>query len=177
MNATRQRRRRGWRPLLEVLEDRLAPAAFTVNSTGDTGTGSGTAGDLRFCVNQADANPGSTIQFDPTLFAAAQTITLNGTALPDLTQNTQVNGPAAGVTVNAAGKSRVFAIDTGTAVGISDLSVTGGVATGLGGGGMLNPGHADVDQLHSQRQLRPRSRLQSGRQWGRTRQLRLRDTP
>jgi hypothetical protein len=132
MNATR--RRRGWRPRLEVLEGRLVPANFTVNSTGDTSAGSGTAGDLRFCITQADANPGSTIGFDATVFTTAQTITLNGTALPDLTANTQITGPAAGVTVNAAGKSRVFVIDTSVAVVIANLTITGGSFSGQGGG-------------------------------------------
>jgi CSLREA domain-containing protein len=149
MNATRKyRRRRGWRPLLEVLEDRLVPAnTYTVNALTDTGAGSGLAGDLRFCVTRADADPGSTIVFDATVFATPQTITLNGTALPDLTQATQVNGPAAGVTVNAAGHSRVFVIDAGAAVTISGLTVTGGFSKNDqsfnppgNGGGIANSG-------------------------------------
>ena len=39
---------------------------YTVTSLADLGTGSGPYGDLRYAINQADANPGSTIDFDVT---------------------------------------------------------------------------------------------------------------
>ena len=65
------------RPVLEALEDRWVPSTFTVNSTGDTGAGSGLMGDLRYCITQANADGASnTITFDPTVFAKPQTITL-----------------------------------------------------------------------------------------------------
>ena len=63
------RRRR--RPTVEVLEPRVVLSTFTVNSTAPTtGTGSGIAGDLRYCINQADAdNQANTIVFDSTVSA------------------------------------------------------------------------------------------------------------
>ena len=41
------------RLVLEALEDRWVPSTFTVNSIGDTGTGTGVTGDLRYCLTQA----------------------------------------------------------------------------------------------------------------------------
>ena len=79
--------RRGHQPsLAEGLEDRLllsgSPTIYTVNSTGNGTTGTGTSGTLPYVVGQADANPnayGSEIEFDPTVFKTAKTITLAGT--------------------------------------------------------------------------------------------------
>jgi hypothetical protein len=43
-------------------------AAYTVNSLGDTGAGSGTTGDLRYCMTQANLAGGSnTITFSVTV--------------------------------------------------------------------------------------------------------------
>ena len=39
---------------MEQFEDRLAPATYTVNALTDTGAGSGTTGDLRYCINQSN---------------------------------------------------------------------------------------------------------------------------
>src|SRR5271155_4834484 len=43
--------------LLEGLEDRvlLAATTYTVNAINDTGAGSGTTGDLRYCITKANA--------------------------------------------------------------------------------------------------------------------------
>ena len=57
--------RRCRRPVLEILEGRVVLATFTVNSVGDAGIGSGDSGDLRYCINQANANDqANTIVFD-----------------------------------------------------------------------------------------------------------------
>ena len=72
--------RRGPRPRsgrlrLELLESRLAPAAYLVNVAGDSsgqaaGTGSGNSGDLRYCMSQAVADAeADTITFAPGAFA------------------------------------------------------------------------------------------------------------
>src|SRR5262245_29284231 len=75
------RGRRPWR--VETLEDRTLLSTFTVNSLGDTGTGTGTSGDLRFCITQANGTTGdNTINFSVT-----GTITLHS-ALPDLSNTT-----------------------------------------------------------------------------------------
>src|SRR5438874_2103771 len=86
------------RPLLRALEDRIAPATFTVTNIGDAGAGS-----LRDAISQANANPGfDTITFDPTTFGTSQTIALL-TALPQLTDSLKINGPGSGlVTVQPA---------------------------------------------------------------------------
>lgn len=49
--------------IVELLEERLAPAVYTVNSAADTGQGNGLLGDLRYCITQANVNAGSTINF------------------------------------------------------------------------------------------------------------------
>jgi hypothetical protein len=44
------------RPVLEALEGRVVLSTFTVNSLGDAGSGSNDAGDLRYCIDQANAD-------------------------------------------------------------------------------------------------------------------------
>src|SRR5262245_62490994 len=61
-----------FRPRLEPLEDRLAPATFTVRNTNDSGADS-----LRQAIIDANAASGAdTIAFDGTVFNTPQTITL-----------------------------------------------------------------------------------------------------
>ncbi len=96
--------------LLEVLEDRWVPSTFTVPNTLDDGS----VGTLRWAVGQANATAGAdTINFDSGVFNTPQTITLTGTQLEltDTTGTTTITGPAAGVTVNGGGLSRVFQVD------------------------------------------------------------------
>ena len=52
--------RRRWRmqPTLLTLEDRRLLSTCTVNSTGDSGSGSGLVGDLRYCITQANSAGG-----------------------------------------------------------------------------------------------------------------------
>ncbi len=123
-------------PGLEALEDRWVPSTFTVNSTGDLGTGSGLVGDLRYCIAQANSNPGAdTIDFDSGVFATPQTIILSGGQLT-LTDaaTTTINGPAAGVAISGNNASRVFAINAGKSAAFSGLTITGGNISGNGGG-------------------------------------------
>jgi len=56
-SAHRSHRRRF---TLELLEGRtlLSATTWTVSSVGDSGTGSGHSGDLRYCITQADQTPG-----------------------------------------------------------------------------------------------------------------------
>jgi hypothetical protein len=157
------------RPTLEVLEDRWVPSTtktpvifhgpipqgntvanpptsdptWTVNSTGDTGAGAGFFGDLRYCINQANATGGAeTINFDPGVFATAQTITLSmgQLELTDTTGTEQIIGPSAGVTVSGNNASRVFQVDALVTASISGLTISGGNAGFNIGGGLSNFG-------------------------------------
>jgi hypothetical protein len=73
------------RLLAEALEDRLAPATFTVTSTGDNGAGS-----LRTAITQANAHAGAdTIAF---AIGSGQHQIRIATALPAITDPVVING-------------------------------------------------------------------------------------
>ncbi len=96
---------------------------------------------LRQAVNLANVMDGAaTITFDPTVFAAPQTIALTGgpLELSDPGGLETITGPAAGLTIDAGGKSRVFVVDSGVTAALSGLTITGGSASG--GGGLANHG-------------------------------------
>ena len=107
---------------------------YTVRSLGDTGTGTGDSGDLRYAITQADVNPGSVIDFGVT-----GTIQLTK-ALPDLSSDVTINGPSDGsMTIEGLSQSAsdgspfsVFTIDAGATVSIAGLSITGNYARFLG---------------------------------------------
>ena len=169
----------------------IAPSLVVNTTADDFGFSNGTTS-LREAIAGANANPGQTITFDPTVFASAQTITLSlgQLELSDTSGTETITGPAAGVTVSGGGNSRVFQVDSGVTASISGLTITGGSANN--GGGLANYGgylHADglhhrrqlrqrqrrrpvhrrwecqVDQLHRQRQLRQRQRRRPVRFW------------
>ncbi len=146
---------------LEILEDRtLLSNTYTVNLATDTVLNTGqqtgpTSGDLRWCIEQADLNPGSIIQFDPTVFpsSANTTIPLSQGEL-QISASMDIQGPGANtVTVSGTdgkgGASRVFDITNNTsAVTISGLTITGGNANvgytpiaGNQGGDIFNGGN------------------------------------
>jgi len=113
-----------------------------VNSLTDTGTGVGSAGDLRYCIGIANTNgEGDTITFDATVFATPQTIKLGGTELAlvdDAGQSLAITtAGAASVTIDAQGLSRVMSI-TAVAGGVSltGLTLTNG-GTAADGGAIL----------------------------------------
>ena len=124
------RRRAGFRPRLEVLEDRAVPATFTVLNLADTGIGS-----LRQAIIDANTQAGAdTIQFADELVG---TIALTGGQL-NITDHLTINGPGARLlSVSGSRQSRVFNISGGAAVGIDDLTITKGQVVG-DGGGILN---------------------------------------
>jgi hypothetical protein len=108
--------------------------SLIVDTTIDEEDGDHGPGDLslREAVALARRNPGGdTIAFAPTVFAAHQTITL---ALGELliTDPLSITGPAAGLTVDAAGASRIFTVndrtDATVAVVLSGLTLTNGFA-------------------------------------------------
>ena len=111
---------------------------LVVNTTSD-GTGSLPGDlDLRQAVNLANViGAAATITFDPTIFAAHQTIRLTAgqLELSDTSGLETITGPAAGLTIDAGGKSRVFVVDGGVTAALSGLTITGGsVSRGFGGG-------------------------------------------
>jgi len=102
---------------------------------------------LREAVAFANSNPGDdTITFDATVFASAQTITLDGTQL-DLANNGKltITGPAAGIVIDAAQQSRVFNVASGANVTLDGLTISNGRVFGdfssaNFGGGIFNNG-------------------------------------
>ncbi len=116
-------------------------AIFVVNNLTDTPVDGQTS--LREAIALADANPGSTITFDPeALGGTPQTITLTQGEL-DITAATTIAGPGAGaLSIGGDNASRIFDIDDRTAasiaVSISGLTLTGGNAGSDGGGAIYN---------------------------------------
>jgi titin len=101
-SATKVGPRASYRPLVELLEDRLAPATtFTVNSLADTNTGDATTnmGTLRWVINQANADmTGTAVSADTINFSVAGTINVGNTglgALPALTDIAIIYGTSA----------------------------------------------------------------------------------
>ncbi len=122
----------------------LAPAAhattFTVNSVGDTGTGTGNSGDLRYAITQANAASGSSIQF-----AVTGTITLTS-ALPQITTNVSITGSGPAVlTISGAGSYPVFSIGSGGTVTINGMTIAN--ASGGNGGGISSAGTLTVENV------------------------------
>jgi Dockerin type I domain len=151
------RLRRDQRPcVLEGLERRTllsgTPTVYTVNLVSDTGTGSGTTGDLAYAVNQANSNTnpaGSIIQFDTSVFngSASQAIVLMKTlTLTETDGPIAINGPGSissmlgsGVEVSGGNAVTVFAINPGVTATLSGLLILYGRTTG-NGGGVVNEG-------------------------------------
>jgi CSLREA domain-containing protein len=131
------------------------PASFTVNDNGDApdaSPGDGTCATagavctLRAAIEEANASLNSCGAIDINFSGVTTPINLN-TALPAINHNLNINGPSAsGLTVqrNTAGSPpnfRIFTINSGMTVTISDLTVSNGRLTGASkGGGILNNG-------------------------------------
>jgi hypothetical protein len=113
--AVRRYRRPRTRPMLEALEDRVAPATWTVDLATDTGGAGGTqtgpnTGDLRYCVTHAQS--GDIVQFDPTVFTNNQgqgtTITLQSGEIATSQSLTIQNSTGNLITIKASSLSRIF---------------------------------------------------------------------
>ncbi len=147
-HARVRRSRRLWVP--EGLEGRVLlsgnPTYYTVNLTSDTGANSGTdayptagtpSGDLLWAVTQANANTnpaGSVIEFDPTVFATMQTITLSSTLeLSESAGPEVIDGPSAGVLISGNNAVEVFRVDSGVTAMLAGLTISGGSAPDGGG--------------------------------------------
>jgi hypothetical protein len=141
-----------FRPQIEMLEERLAPASFVVTTTANSGAGS-----LRAAVDAANAAGGSnTITIAPAI--AGQTITLSSkdtnnpfafgpTDLvigmsPAVSDNLTIQGdPTSGITISGGGNTRIFGILGGSTLTVQYVTLTGGSVTGgRGGGSATNAG-------------------------------------
>src|SRR5262249_47384886 len=132
VSSRRSRLARPRRAVLEPLEDRTLLTIYTVTALTDpssgTGSGSGTSGDLRYCITQANGHAGTdTIQIPSTLTGtismAQGAYTLNGSV------NINVLG-ASNVTIDAKGAHQIFLVNSGFTVNISGLTLKNGkVAT------------------------------------------------
>jgi hypothetical protein len=147
------RSRRGSRPwVLEGLEERLLLATiYTVNSTGSGTSGMGDSGTLPYVIGQANANAnpaGSEIEFDPTVFATPQTITLTNTLevynpnVPEV-----IDGPGASLASFSGNHAVVVFTVGGDAVTIAGLTIEDGSNPGLDaiGGGIVSGGTLTVN--------------------------------
>lgn len=144
---------RRYRPVLETLEDRLAPATFTVTGAGDgagqiveTGPGAFTATTLRAAINYANffGDQADLIVFGPQLVDATITLTAEDTYFPTdlghsafvIHSNITILGyNAASLTIDAGGGRRHFAVAPTGKLTLQYLTLTGGTAVGGDGGG------------------------------------------
>ncbi|MGO9245238.1 MAG: choice-of-anchor Q domain-containing protein [Verrucomicrobiia bacterium] len=110
----------------------LKATTWTVNSTADNASGSGTSGPLRYCIN--DAASGDTITF-----GVAGIITLTS---GELVVGTSINilgpGPTT-LAVSGNSTSRVFDVRSSTTASISGLTIENG-STNAPGGAVYNLG-------------------------------------
>jgi uncharacterized delta-60 repeat protein/CSLREA domain-containing protein len=140
LRSVKARRKRPFTtsPGIEMLEDRLVPATFTVNTLGDTVDDNPAVTSLREAITAANSQAGD----DIINFGVTGTINLTG-ALPDLASNIQIHGPgAASLTVrrDTGGDYRIFTIAGGTIVGIDGLTISNGFEPSGYGGGIYNNG-------------------------------------
>jgi predicted outer membrane repeat protein len=137
------RRRRLWTP--EGLESRLLlsgnPTYYTVNLTSDTGASSGTdattgypSGDLLWALTQANNNTaGSVINFDSTVFASPQTITLSSTLVLSESGGPEViQGPGGSLlTISGEDAGTAFVVEPYVSAILSGLTITGCSSSGI----------------------------------------------
>ncbi len=124
-------------PTLEPLEDRQLLSTCHVTRLTDQGIGKGFRGDLRYCINKVNAEPGADLIF----FHVTGSINLNN-ALPQLTSEIDIQGPGAALlTINAQRKARVFYVNPNANIEISGLTMRGGDSKSPNfGGGIYNLG-------------------------------------
>jgi hypothetical protein len=126
-------------PVLEHLEARTLLATCHVTRLGDFGAGADAGGghsrgDLRYCINKANTEPGA----DTILFSRTGTIRLNS-ALPDLEDVLAITGPGPSlVTIDAQNRDRVFSIEMGAFIQITGLKLTNGQSQNREFGGAID---------------------------------------
>jgi hypothetical protein len=130
--------RQRYRPLVEALEDRTAPATLTVTNTTDTGVAND--GSLRGEI--LGAASGDTIVFASGLSGTINLDPLKGSLI--LNKNLTIAGPGASViTVNGNRTFTIFQVNAAVADTINSLTISGGADNFLAGtqsGGIQNLG-------------------------------------
>ncbi len=108
-------------PHLEILEDRTLMSTCEVTNLDDVGL----RGDLRYCINKVNAEPG----LDVITFSQSGEINLTA-ELPDLASDIHIRGPGANdliVRRDTGGDYRIFNITARASVSISGLTITNGM--------------------------------------------------
>ncbi len=151
--ANRRRCRRPTTILLrlEALEQRLAPANFTITTNSDIVTdGSLTThtGSLRFALANFDAGTAAdanTITFAANLAGETIVATAADGGTLAINQGVTITGPTGGVTIDGNNAVTVFQVSSGVNAELSGLTITNGNGlTGIGGGGINNQGALTV---------------------------------
>jgi hypothetical protein len=132
--------RRRWN--IEPLEPRIAlSSTITVDTLLDTGNPAGTTS-LRRAIVEADAEPGSTINFEASLFASGPGTIALQSALPDLGADMTVTGPGqATLTIQGGGATsdfHAFTVDTGATASLSGLTISGAHEVSASTGGAID---------------------------------------
>ena len=140
---------RRFQPLLECLEDRLAPSVVTVTDNSDingqlggispvrlsriftvtdNSDSSSDTGSLRYALDHLVV--GSAALTNIINFATPQTITETtaGGGTLRIASGVTINGPVGGVTISGAGQFSVFTVTAGVSAVLSGLTITGGQA-------------------------------------------------
>jgi hypothetical protein len=125
-----------------------SPTVYTVDLTSDTGAStSSTAGDLLFCITQANninSVLGSVIVFDPSVFNTNSSSTITLSSFLELSERNgpeRIDGPGANVvTISGNDQVAIFLLDSGVTATISGLTLSGGSSSFGGGGVYVRPG-------------------------------------
>ena len=131
---------------IESFEHRVLLSTFVVVDLGDTGAGAGLAGDLRYCINSANANSdlSNRIVFQPGLTG---TIRLTQGELM-ITKSLAIDGPGAEqLTISGNHHSGVFNVTAPASetVILSDLTIADGTGIPVPGTNRTNGGGLEVD--------------------------------
>ncbi len=145
-HAFRPQRRR-FRPALECLETRTAPAIFTVNTLADTVDADSGVTSLREAITAANTAAGA----DTVTFSVSGTINLTG-ALPTLSTELAIVGPGADLLTvrrDTGGDYRVFNVGGGVPVSVSGLTVANGRTDRGAAFGVANGVNLNVDGVRA----------------------------
>ncbi len=124
---------------LELLEHRTMLSTCHVTRLTDLGVGKGLRGDLRYCINKVNTEPGA----DVIDFTVTGEIDLNS-PLPDLATDINIQGPGESLlTIDVQQKGRGFHVPVGANVEIANLTLQNGNVAGTttGGANIYNDGN------------------------------------